>query len=191
MADIVTVRVAAPPVSVSLYDRATRLEDARLAVRTTTTATPGQDASWDVRLDVENRSLDTIEAGLVVAIDIGTSDDPDWLIPGLFYGENRPAASRGDFPRWVADAAASDDPFTASSWTFRSDRAAVPVVFGRGAGSDVAVSTAPSSPLGMTGLGFGPGELRVAFPYREEPVVYDGGPVARPEIGRASCRERL
>jgi hypothetical protein len=181
MTEVVTVRVAAPPVSVSLYDGATRLDDARLAVRTTTTATADQDGSWDVRLDVENRSLETIEAGLVVAIDIGPSDAPDWLIPGLFYGENRPAESRGRFPRWVRDAAAGvEDPFTASGWTFRSDRAAVPVVFGRGAGSDVAVSTAPSSPLGMTGLGFGAGELRVAFPYREQPVVYDGGPIAQP-----------
>ncbi len=176
--DAVAASIVTPPCRVLVYEGARPIDDGMLALRTTWTPVPDHDRAWDVRIDVANTSDVVVRAGVVVAIGLAASDDPDWLIPGLFYGENRPAASRGRFPRWVREATGGEDPFTASHWSFRSDRAAAPVVFGRSSRIDVALAAAPASPLGMVGIGFGEGELRVSFPYREEPVVYDGGATA-------------
>jgi hypothetical protein len=144
---------------------------------------------WDVELDVRSTATAAVEAGLVVSVRLGPAEEPQWLIPGLFYGENRPATSRSRYPRFDASPAGSD-PWAASSWGFRADRAAIPVVYARAGQRGVALGTTEVGPFGLNGLGFGLAlgsddrsegasrvpELRLAFPYREEPVAYDGSP---------------
>ena len=60
------------------------------------------------------------------------------------------------------------------AWSFRADRCATPAVFARGGG----LVTTETSPLGQSGVGFAYRDGRPAiwldFPYREEPLRYDG-----------------
>jgi hypothetical protein len=60
------------------------------------------------------------------------------------------------------------------TWSFRADRCATPAVFARGGG----LLTAEVSPLGQSGVGFayrdGRPVIWLDFPYREEPLRYDG-----------------
>jgi len=186
--------VVPPPLTIRAFDGAALLgEDlvspgdgpatgrlGDLAVTARRTRAASRPPAWDVELAVENLSVEAVRAGIVVAIRLPASDDPHWLVPGLFYGENRPAASQARFPRWAA--ATPDDPFASLDWSFRSDRAATPAVFASSDGWTVALATTELSPVGPTGVGFGRGgdpavplEIRLCFPYREEPVVYDGG----------------
>jgi hypothetical protein len=120
-----------------------------------------------------------VAAGIRVELQLAPTDDPDWLVPGLFYGENRLQGSSVLYPRytpgWVDVARMESD-----AWSFRADRCATPAVFARG-GSLV---TSEQSPVGQAGVGFavagGRPLLRLHFPYREEPLRYDGSqtPVA-------------
>ena len=60
------------------------------------------------------------------------------------------------------------------SWSFRADRCSTPAVFANGRG----LLTSEVSPLGQAGVGFawrdGPAVVWLDFPYREEPLRYDG-----------------
>jgi hypothetical protein len=137
---------------------------------------------WDVELDVTLMGGEPVSAGIEVAVRVGSTDGPRWLLPGLFYGENRPAGSRARYPRFGTPA--RDDPWTASGWTFRADRAAIPIAVTRDGQHTVGLATTELSPVGLVGIGFGlvdeVQELRAAFPYREEPAAYDGSAVPGP-----------
>jgi hypothetical protein len=128
------------------------------------------------------------DAGVRLSCRVPGATDPWWLIPGLFYGENRPAGNTRVFPRFqrgagsVADAAA----LVSNAWEFRADRAATPAVFvWAGPGREgVALAAAATTPLGLTGVGFalsedGVAQVYLSFPYREGPVTYFGDAVAR------------
>ena len=129
-----------------------------------------------------------VEAAVRVTVRLDDADDPWWLIPGLFYGENRPAANDRLYPRFEAGARSAEQhqAFVSDEWHFRSDRAATPVVFAWPApgAAGVALSADPMTPLGLTGIGFalrdGVAELSATFPAREFPVTYYGDGTARP-----------
>lgn len=105
------------------------------------------------------------------------SRDPWWLVPGAFYGENRPAANDRLFPRFSTDAL---DSLTSETWEFRADRAATPAAFVWAAPgeSGVAIAAAETTELGLTGIGFalaeGVATVWASFPFREFPVTYYG-----------------
>jgi len=138
----------------------------------------------DVVLTVRHRGDTELDATIRVTVDVGTTDQPWWLIPGSFYGENRPAANTRIFPRFEVGAC---DPaaMVSDHWEFRADRAATPAVFGWTGTRGAALVTTEASPLGMTGLGLahdaGTGRARIhlSFPFREDPVSYTGS--ERPE----------
>jgi hypothetical protein len=136
--------------------------------------------TYDQTLTVTARRA--ARAGVRVEVELGPSDDPGWLIPGLFYGSNRPADCARPYPRFGS----GGDALTSEQWSFRADRAATPAVFAWDREGGVALATSESSPLGLTGLGFGlrDGRPHVAllFPYCEEPVRYDGSPQAQPPV---------
>jgi hypothetical protein len=66
------------------------------------------------------------------------------------------------------------------SWSFRADRCATPAVFADGGG----LITSERSPLGQSGVGFayrdGRPQIWLDFPYREEPLRYDGSETPAP-----------
>ena len=120
-----------------------------------------------------------VEAGIRVTLDLPATDDPAWLVPGLFYGENRPEHCTRIFPRYTpghVDVAQMES----DAWSFRADRCATPAVFARGGG----LVTSELSPLGQSGVGFayrdGRPSIWLDFPFREEPLRYDGSETAAP-----------
>ena len=67
------------------------------------------------------------------ALELQAADEPRWLVPGVFYGENRPEGCRRLYPRFTpgrVDVARMES----DSWSFRADRCATPAVFGPGGG---------------------------------------------------------
>jgi hypothetical protein len=122
---------------------------------------------------------EAVDAGIRVDLRTGEADDPDWLVPGVFYGENRLEACTKIYPRYTprgTDIARMES----DAWSFRADRCATPAVFAHGA----ALVTREESPVGQAGVGFANAEgcpiLRLHFPYREEPLRYDGSETPAP-----------
>ena len=156
---------------------------ARFGAEATWRVVPAQPGCTEVELRIEAMPGEPPpEAGIEVALRLPRAGDPDWLIPGAFYGANRPLESRGRYPRF-AEGDALDrhgDPFVAAGWSFRADRAATPLVIATAEGVTAGLAVDPVGQLGLAGLGFGVSpdgawvELRASAPYREAPVVYDG-----------------
>ncbi|WP_180268917.1 hypothetical protein [Streptomyces sp. Ru87] len=125
-----------------------------------------------------------VSAGLRVELRLGPTDDPGWLIPGVFYGQNRLPECERPYPRYQRGA---HDPggMVADAWSFRADRCATPAVFARDRLGGAALSLAETGGLGQQGVGFAllPGDrpaLRLHAPYREEPVGYYGSATPLP-----------
>jgi hypothetical protein len=122
---------------------------------------------------------DPVDAGIRVELVLPPAGDPAWLVPGVFYGENRPEACTRIFPRYTPGHV-DVERMESDSWSFRADRCATPAVFARGGG----LVTGEVSPLGQSGVGFaerdGVPVIWLDFPYREEPLRYDGSQVAAP-----------
>jgi hypothetical protein len=118
------------------------------------------------------------EARLRVSARLSDTADPYWLIPGLFYGENRPEGNDRLYPRFARDA--DPERLVSPAWSFRADRAATPAVFVWGGHGGIALAVEEYSTLGLTGIGFadedGVAVVHADFPYREGPVSYTGFP---------------
>jgi hypothetical protein len=145
---------------------------------------PGRVAGTaDVEVTVRYAGQDPIDRAIRVSLVLtGPPRAPHWLVPGLFYGENRPAGCRVRYPRWVPGPEAVDEPLSASGWSFRADRAATPAVFAWTEEALVMLATTEETELGAAGVGFSGGAVArdperriwVDAPFREEPVAYDG-----------------
>jgi hypothetical protein len=118
------------------------------------------------------RGLSPVDASVRISLQLPATDDPQWLVPGVFYGENRPETSSRTYPRFARET--NVERMESPSWSFRADRCATPAVFARGGG----LITSELSPLGQSGVGFayrdGAPTIWLDFPYREEPLAYDG-----------------
>lgn len=144
--------------------------------------TVGTDLTVRVRLAT---GPDEVEARVRVRRAVPAAD-PWWLVPGLFYGENRPEDCERVFPRFergTVDAAG----MVSNAWSFRSDRAATPAVFAWGDHEGVALVVDEMSAAGPTGVGFehrdGVATVHVDFPYCEAPVSYYGDATPRAAQG--------
>lgn len=118
-----------------------------------------------------------------VYLELTNEADPRWMIPGLFYRENRVPACQHLYPMYHEF---GFDPtrFVSSYWAFRADRAALPMVAAWTYGCFAFLSTSevfgtsPDHPdgAGMSGLYLaledGNPRLGAEFPYREMPVKY-------------------
>jgi hypothetical protein len=120
-----------------------------------------------------------VEAGIRFELELPEVDDPKWLVPGVFYGENRPESCTRIYPRYTpghVDVGRMES----GAWGFRADRCATPAVFSNGHG----LATSETSPLGQAGVGLALRDGRpvvwLDFPYREEPLRYDGSETASP-----------
>ncbi|WP_282944672.1 hypothetical protein [Cellulomonas endometrii] len=145
-----------------------------------TWAPPTTTGRIDVRLDVEHRGEEPTEASIRVrALLPAAAEAPWWLVPGAFYGENRPVGCDRVFPRFEVGA---DDPagMVSDHWELRADRAATPAVLAWAGPGGVALVGPETTPVGMTGLGLahdaatGVGSVHLTFPFREGPVSYMG-----------------
>ncbi|MCU1438446.1 MAG: hypothetical protein JWP66_1533 [Naasia sp.] len=146
------------------------------------------DGGTDVRARVRRLGGTPATTWLRFEVDVDGADDPWWLIPGAFYGENRPAGNDRVFPRFEkgARSPAQAAGMVSDSWHFRADRTATPAVFawaapGRGG---VALATRETSPVGIAGVGFAHdgdvATVALTFPFREGPITYFGDGTPRP-----------
>jgi hypothetical protein len=118
-----------------------------------------------------------VEAGIRVALELPATDDPKWLVPGVFYGENRPETCTRIYPRFTRGRT-NVERMESDAWSFRADRCSTPAVFA----GDRGLLTSEVSPVGQAGVGFawrdGAPAVWLDFPYREEPLRYDGSEIA-------------
>lgn len=112
-----------------------------------------------------------VDAGIRYTLEL--DGEPDWLVPGVFYGENRVDSCTRMYPRFTpgrVDVARMES----DAWSFRADRCSTPAVFC----GDRGLVTKEASPLGQAGVGFawrdGLPVVWIDWPYREEPLRYDG-----------------
>ena len=124
-----------------------------------------------------------VDAGVRVELRLPVTNDAQWLVPGVFYGENRVEACTRIYPRYTPGRA-DVERMESDAWAFRADRCATPAVFARGGG----LLTTERSPVGQAGVGFadvdGLRAVRLHFPYREEPLAYDGSETPAPQVAR-------
>lgn len=117
-----------------------------------------------------------------IRYELALDGGPDWLVPGVFYGENRPAACTRIYPRFT-EGHVDVERMESDAWSFRADRCATPAVLCGGRG----LRTSEQGPLGQSGVGFawrdGRPVVWLDFPYREEPLRYDGSETpAAPDV---------
>ncbi len=120
-----------------------------------------------------------VDAGIRFELELPATDDPHWLVPGVFYGENRPERCTRIYPRFTPGSVEVGR-MESDAWSFRADRCATPAVFANGRG----LVTTEVSPVGQAGVGFALRDDRpvvwLDFPYREEPLRYDGSEAPAP-----------
>jgi beta-galactosidase len=147
----------------------------------------GNGESRDASLTVRRIADAPARAGLRAELRLGPvgGGDPGWLVPGVFYGQNRLPECTRPYPRYEAGVRDAES-MTWDAWSFRADRCATPAVFARdGEGGGALVLAAEHGESGEAGVGFAllPGgrpALRLHAPYREEPVSYYGSSEPRP-----------
>jgi len=136
---------------------------------------------WRVTARVHNRGESAVEGAVRLSVSI-PSTAPFWLIPGAFYGENRPADNDRVFPRFESGATSLEQhaAMVSDEWHFRADRSATPAVFcwpDEGV-NGVAIATTESGELGLQALGLrhrdGVATISITAPAREYPVTYYG-----------------
>jgi len=66
-----------------------------------------------------------VDAGIRVERMLPPTDDPQWLVPGVFYGENRPERCTRIFPRYTPGHV-DVERMESDAWSFRADRYAKP-----------------------------------------------------------------
>ncbi|MDQ1597582.1 MAG: hypothetical protein QOI70_1006, partial [Microbacteriaceae bacterium] len=179
-----------PAVSIAVLDSAGAPCELPFDIRQEWTA--GSEGFWTVSVLARYAGLTETEANLRASTGILNAPDPWWLIPGGFYGQNRPEGNDRVFPRFGIGATGAEDAerMTSNAWEFRADRTATPAVFawgGAGLGG-AAMAASENTALGQTGVGFahdsatGSASIHLTFPYREGPVSYYGDDVARPAL---------
>ncbi|MGV3714247.1 hypothetical protein [Pseudolysinimonas sp.] len=149
-------------------------------------------SDFDVRVAGESvvvtyRGAAPVDAAVRITVALPATD-PWFLIPGAFYGENRPAANDRIFPRYEPGASTPEQhaAMVSDEWHLRADRAATPIVFcWTGPGEPgLALGAAEVGPLGEQSVGFafrdGTATLAVTAPAREYPVTYYGSDEPRP-----------
>ncbi|MDX3353383.1 hypothetical protein PV703_08635 [Streptomyces sp. ME01-24h] len=146
---------------------------------------PARHGTYAATLTVTRTADDAAVAGLRVEVRLGPTDDPGWLVPGVFYGQNRLPGSTRPFPRFAPEEEPDPTGLTARAWSFRADRCATPAVFARDRRAGAALATGEHGSLGQQGVGFALLDqdrpaLRLHAPYREEPVSYYGSDRPRP-----------
>ncbi|THG29269.1 hypothetical protein [Naasia lichenicola] len=184
--------MAAPALEVAILDA----PDADFAVEIEVVPSPASGpalepesgrSTWTATVRVTYAGSAPADAAVRISTRI-PADDPWFLIPGAFYGENRPADNDRIFPRFQpgASSAADHAAMVSDEWHFRADRAATPIVFCWAASGQegVALGGSEIGELGEQSIGFAAGDgfatLSLTAPAREHPVSYYGDGVPRP-----------
>ncbi|WP_116190883.1 hypothetical protein [Paenibacillus taihuensis] len=121
-------------------------------------------------------------------LEVQDSGNPRWMVPGMFYKDNRDPSCHRIYPRYEEHCYDAES-MTADAWSFRADRCSLPAALVWTDGMMTAISTEETfaSSRGGTnqaGVAFGRRKgqtfLRLHFPYTEEPAVFYGFPTSKP-----------
>jgi hypothetical protein len=137
---------------------------------------------FEVNVIMLNAS-EEMQARLTIHLEMPGEADPRWLIPGLFYSNNRPSGCSRVYPTF-SQINRDLKNLISTQWAFRADRAASPMVcvwtYNRFA--FIATETLfgrdldPEHGIGMAGLAMGMQDvgpmLGVDFPYQETPIKF-------------------
>ena len=100
---------------------------------------------FDGALTVTYEGAEPVDAGIRVELRAAARpDDPRWLVPGVFYGENRPEGYTRLYPRFTPGRRRRRADGVATPGRFAPTAARRPAVFARGGG----LVTSERSPLG-------------------------------------------
>lgn len=146
---------------------------------------PAPRARYLVSCEIACTTEEPVGARITIAAEVPGTGVPFWMIPGLFYGENRPDGCDRVFPSF-RPAGGDHHGLVSDHWEFRADRCATPAVFAWTGDGGVALAAPERTGLGMTGLGFSYAEtgsqIWLSFPYAERPVSYRGRPYGEPPL---------
>ena len=70
---------------------------------------------------VTYEGAEPVDAGIRYELELPATDDPGWLVPGVFYGENRPESCTRIYPRFTPGRL-DVERMEADAWSFRADR---------------------------------------------------------------------
>jgi hypothetical protein len=138
------------------------------------------DGIYEYAWTMNNQGAVEQRVGLSIVWEFWAEKPPRWMVPGMFYGDNRGPESVRQYPRFVARKSPKDDALTSSYWGFRSDRLPTSAVFAWPVDADAHFGLAMPAEIQhiMSGVAFGfdPDHARawigLNFPYVEEPVAY-------------------
>lgn len=143
------------------------------------------DGGWRVTATVANDGAD--HALVATRLTVSFDADESWpLIPGAFYGENRPQENARAFPRFELGASSADQhaAMVSDEWHFRADRAAAPVIFAWAGPGRTGLALEAIDRVADLALGFaardGRMTLSLTAPAREYPVRYVGSGTPEP-----------
>lgn len=128
---------------------------------------------WSI--DVKNNSDSIIDLRVGIEFAVNDSGTPRWMVPAIFYKDNRPEGCKARYPRFATD---QYDPsqFVSNYWMFRSDRSSCPSAFCWTDNFTSCLATSAVFSDGISGIGFSAQEdqikLFLNYPYVEAPVSY-------------------
>ena len=128
-----------------------------------------------IRLNIVSRGVSGAYR-LSVHFKTALNGEPRFMIPGIFYKNNRPEGCLRRYPAFSSNPPGASDPFLSPYWAFRADRAAEPAVFIWDDDFYYFLSMQPYFAKGLSGLFFRSSgdaiELGLNYPYVEEPMKY-------------------
>ena len=143
----------------------------------------GECAYMDWTVEITYAGDQPVDVGFRCSFELIGRGHPRFMIPGVFYKENRFAQNTRKYPRYAFSGGDLED-LVSNHWSFRADRSALPAVFAWKESMSAAVCVNEMSDVGLNGIGFqGSSEgtlIWADFPYREEPVVYNGEQYPQP-----------
>lgn len=127
--------------------------------------------------DITNKSDKKRTGRFSISFDIKDTGIPRWMVPGMFYKENRPKNCKRLYPRYDFNGG-DPEKLVSDHWSFRSDRSTMPGVFCWTDSFTSAVTTDEMFSHGASGLHFKGNregtQIGLNFPFCEEPVPYMG-----------------
>ncbi|QSO51557.1 hypothetical protein JZ785_22555 [Alicyclobacillus curvatus] len=138
---------------------------------------------YNVEMMIDYTGVTAVDVGFQVAFDLIGPGRPRFMIPGAFYKENRFEHNTRKYPRYDFNSGDRTQ-MVSDHWAFRADRAALPTIFAWNENMSAALCVDEVSEVGLSGIGFSGNRegtsIWVNFPYREEPVVFDGEQAPQP-----------
>ena len=130
---------------------------------------------FEWQITIKHSGTTVIKCRVEIDFKVTDSGVPRWMIPAIFYKDNRHVDCIRKYPRFSMDENPIDE-FTSNYWAFRSDRSSCPSVLCWTDNFTSALATPEAFDDTVSGIGFKADKtstnLMLYFPYIEAPVKY-------------------